>query len=108
FVEEMLAVRGNSIEGKTCLVSGSGNVAIYAMEKLQALGAQVVACSDSNGVIHDPRGIHLDTVKRLKETERRRIRVYVEEHPEAEYLESGNIWSIPCEVALPCATQNEL
>ncbi|HEX2139159.1 MAG TPA: NADP-specific glutamate dehydrogenase [Woeseiaceae bacterium] len=108
FVEEMLKARGNSIAGKTCIVSGSGNVAIYAMEKLQALGARVVACSDSNGVVHDPHGIRPDTVKRLKELERRRIRVYADEHPEADYREAGNIWSIPCEVALPCATQNEL
>ncbi len=104
----MLNALGNTFADKSCLVSGSGNVAIYAMEKLQALGARVVACSDSNGVIHDPRGIRLDTVKRLKEVERCRIRQYAEEHPEAEYREGGNIWSIPCDVALPCATQNEL
>ncbi len=108
FADEMLKARGNAIADKVCLVSGSGNVAIYAMEKAQALGARVVACSDSNGVIHDPRGIRLDTVKRLKEVERSRIRVYAEEHPEAEYREGGDIWSIPCDVALPCATQNEL
>ncbi|MFS8606990.1 MAG: NADP-specific glutamate dehydrogenase, partial [Gammaproteobacteria bacterium] len=108
FVEEMLKVRGDSVQGKTCIVSGSGNVAIYAMEKLQQLGAKVVACSDSNGVIYDPRGIRLETVKRIKEVERRRISAYAEEHPEAEYRAGGNIWTIPCEVALPCATQNEL
>src|SRR5690606_20652837 len=96
------------IEGKTCVVSGSGNVAIYAMEKLQQLGAKVVACSDSDGVIYDPCGIRLDTVKRIKERERRRIRAYAEDHPEAKYLAAGNIWSLPCQVALPCATQNEL
>jgi glutamate dehydrogenase (NADP+) len=108
FVEEMLKARGDSIEGKTCIVSGSGNVAIYAIEKLQALGAKVVACSDSNGVAYDPRGIRLDTVKRIKEVERRRISVYAEEHPDAEYRAAANIWSIPCHVAFPCATQNEL
>jgi glutamate dehydrogenase (NADP+) len=108
FTEEMLKVRGNSIAGKTCVVSGSGNVAIYAMEKLIELGAKVVACSDSNGVIHHASGIDLEMVKRLKEVERRRIRDYVSEHRDAKYIENGNIWNIPCEVALPCATQNEL
>ena len=108
FVEEMLKVRGETLEGKTCVVSGSGNVAIYAMEKLQKLGAKVVACSDSNGVIHHPRGIDLPTVKRLKEVERRRIKDYAAEHADARYLEGGNIWAIPCQVALPCATENEL
>jgi glutamate dehydrogenase (NADP+) len=108
FVEEMLKARGDSIEGKTCVVSGSGNVAIYAIEKLQALGAKPVACSDSNGVLHDPRGIDLDTVKRIKEVERGRISTYVAAHGHAKYVPAGNIWSIPCDVALPCATQNEL
>jgi glutamate dehydrogenase (NADP+) len=108
FVEEMLKARGDSIEGKTCVVSGSGNVAIYAIEKLQALGAKPVACSDSNGVLHDPRGIDLDTVKRIKEIERGRISTYVAAHGHAKYVPAGNIWSIPCDVALPCATQNEL
>ncbi len=108
FVDEMLKARGASLAGKTCLVSGSGNVAIYAMEKLEELGAKVVACSDSNGIIHDERGINVDTVKRLKEVERRRIAEYVDEHKHARYTAGGNIWDIPCEVALPCATQNEL
>ncbi|MBN1236884.1 MAG: NADP-specific glutamate dehydrogenase [Gammaproteobacteria bacterium] len=108
FVEEMLKARGETIEGKTCVVSGSGNVAIYAIEKLEALGARVVACSDSDGVVHDPRGIRLDTVQRIKEVERGRISAYADEHPQAAYQPAGNIWSIPCEVALPCATQNEL
>ncbi len=108
FVEEMLKARGDSIEGKTCIVSGSGNVAIYAMEKLQMLGAKPIACSDSSGVLHDPRGIQLDTVKRIKEVERGRISAYVETHPHAHYLAAGNIWSVPCDIALPCATQNEL
>jgi glutamate dehydrogenase (NADP+) len=108
FVDEMLKARGDSIEGKTCVVSGSGNVAIYAIEKLEQLGAKVVACSDSAGVIYDERGIQLATVKRLKEVERRRIRDYVVEHKQARYTAGGNIWDIPCKVALPCATQNEL
>jgi glutamate dehydrogenase (NADP+) len=108
FVEEMLKARGETLEGKTCVVSGSGNVAIYAIEKLQSLGAKVVACSDSNGVIHDPRGLDLATIKHLKEVERRRIKCYADEHPGSTYLESGNIWSVPCQVAFPCATQNEL
>jgi glutamate dehydrogenase (NADP+) len=108
FVEEMLKARGESIEGKTCVVSGSGNVAIYAIEKLQHLGAKVVACSDSNGVIYDARGLDLALIKRLKEVERRRIECYAKEHPESKYIERGNIWDIPCQAAFPCATQNEL
>ena len=108
FVDEMLKVRGQSLEGMSCVVSGSGNVAIYAIEKLQQLGAKVVACSDSNGVIHDATGIKLDTVKRLKEVERRRIRDYVQVHREAHYTEGGRIWDIPCQVAIPGATENEL
>lgn len=108
FVEEMLKARRDGLEGKTCVVSGSGNVAIYAIEKLQALGAKVVACSDSNGVIYHADGIDVDTVKRLKEVERRRILHYAEIHTDAEYIEGGNIWNIPCQLALPCATQNEL
>lgn len=108
FAEEMLKTRGQSLEGKTCVVSGSGNVAIYAIEKLQQLGATVVACSDSNGVIFDSKGIDLDLVKDLKEVKRQRLSVYVQSRPEAQYLEKGNIWDIPCQVAFPCATQNEL
>src|SRR5690606_12654316 len=106
--EEMLKVRGEAIEGKTCVVSGSGNVAIYAIEKLQSLGARVVACSDSGGVIYDACGIDLATIKRLKEVERRRISCYAEQHPQAKYIERGNLWNIPCQLAFPCATQNEL
>src|SRR5690606_4286070 len=108
FVEEMLKARGEALEGKTCVVSGSGNVAIYAMEKLQSLGAKVIACSDSNGFVHDPQGLDLATIKRLKEGERRRIRHYVDEHRGATYVDSGDIWTVPCSIALPCATQNEL
>ncbi len=108
FVDEMLKARGQSIEGQTCIVSGSGNVAIYAMEKLQRMRGHVVACSDSNGVIHHERGIDLELVKRLKEVERRRIADYAEFHRDATYIPGGSIWSIRCDIALPCATQNEL
>jgi glutamate dehydrogenase (NADP+) len=108
FAEEMLRVRNESLEGKTCVVSGSGNVAIYAIEKLQSLGAKVVACSDSNGVIYDKDGLKLDTIKRLKEVERKRISKYLDDHGDAQYLDGGNIWDIPCQLAFPCATQNEM
>lgn len=109
FTAEMLASRGESFADKTVVVSGSGNVSIYAIEKAQQFGAKVVACSDSGGYIYDPNGINLDTVKRLKEVERKRIKEYVNEHPTAEYVEGcRSIWSIPCDIALPCATQNEI
>jgi len=108
FVREMLEVRGDSLEGKTCVVSGSGNVAIYAMEKLLQLGARVVACSDSNGVVVHEKGIDLDLVKQLKEVERRRIADYADLHSDARYLPGGNIWEVPCQVAIPAATQNEI
>ena len=108
FVREMLKVRKTSLEGKTCIVSGSGNVAIYTIEKLHQLGAKVVACSDSNGVIYHKKGINLDLVKKLKEVERRRIADYVGYHKDAEYIARGNIWDIPCQVAMPSATQNEI
>jgi len=108
FVREMLKVRKDSIEGKTCVVSGSGNVAIYTIEKLHQLGAKVIACSDSNGVIVHEKGIDLDLVKRLKEVERRRIADYVNYHKDAEYIAGGNIWAIPCQIAMPSATQNEI
>lgn len=109
FVQEMLKDNGLDFEGATVVVSGSGNVAIYAIEKAQQFGAKVVACSDSNGYIYDPNGLNLDTVKQLKEVEEKRIREYVEIHPGAEYYEGcTGIWSIPCDIALPCATQNEI
>ena len=107
---EMLNVkRSTSFAGKTVVISGSGNVAIYACEKAQALGAKVIAMSDSNGYIYDPDGIKLSTVKELKEVRRQRIQEYVHIHPEAVYTEGcRQIWSLPCDIALPCATQNEL
>jgi len=109
FTAEMLKSKGESFEGKTVVVSGSGNVAIYAIEKATQFGGKVVACSDSNGYIYDENGIDLETVKRLKEVERKRIKEYVEVHPSAEYVEGcQNIWDIPCDIALPCATQNEI
>ncbi|HIU93795.1 MAG TPA: NADP-specific glutamate dehydrogenase [Candidatus Aphodomorpha intestinavium] len=109
FTEEMLKTRGRSFDGQTVVISGSGNVAIYAHEKATELGAKVVAMSDSNGYIHDPNGVDLDCIKQLKEVEHRRIRDYVLTHPEAGYAENcADIWSIPCDIALPCATQNEL
>ena len=108
FVREMLKVRKDSVEGKTCVVSGSGNVAIYTIEKLQQLGARVIACSDSNGLIIHDKGIDLDLVKRLKEVERRRISEYATHHKDARYVAGGNIWEIPCQIAMPSATQNEI
>lgn len=108
FVNEMLKVRKDSFAGKICLVSGSGNVAIYTIEKIHELGGKVVASSDSNGVIYHETGIDLDLVKQLKEVERRRIKDYVQFHKDAKYIENGNIWEIPCQVAMPSATQNEI
>ena len=109
FMDEMIKAQGRSFEGSTVIVSGSGNVAIYAVEKVHQLGGKVVAMSDSNGYIYDPNGIKLETVKLLKEVQRKRIKAYLEVHPHAEYHEGcSGIWNIPCDIALPCATQNEL
>jgi glutamate dehydrogenase (NADP+) len=108
-VDELLKEKGQSFDGKIVTVSGSGNVAIYAVEKVQQLGGKVVAMSDSNGFIYDPQGIKLDTVKQLKEVERKRIREYVAIHKSAKYTEGcGGIWNVKCDIALPSATQNEL
>ena len=109
YTDAMLKANGKSFEGKTVVISGSGNVAIYATEKATALGAKVVALSDSNGYIYDKNGIDLDCVKQLKEVERKRIKEYAATHPDAEYHEGcSGIWTIPCDIALPCATQNEI
>ena len=109
FVEEMLKEAGLSFEGKKVIVSGSGNVSTYAIEKAMQLGATVLACSDSAGYIYDENGINLETLKRLKEVEGKRISEYIKEHPDAKYHEDCSaIWSIPCDIALPCATQNEI
>ena len=105
---EMLKKAGKELEGKTVVVSGSGNVAIYAVQKAQQLGARVVAVSDSNGFVYDKDGIKLDVVKEIKEVRRGRIKEYVAEVPGAVYTEGHGIWSIPCDIALPCATQNDV
>ncbi len=107
-VDEMIRDKGKSFAGATVVISGSGNVAIYATEKVQQLGGKVVALSDSSGYVYDKGGINVDTVKRIKEVERGRIKDYVNTHPSAEYHEGTGIWNIKCDVALPCATQNEL
>ena len=107
-LDEMLKKNGKELAGKTVVVSGSGNVAIYAVEKAQQLGAKVVALSDSNGYIYDKDGIKLDVVKEIKEVRRGRIKEYVDAVPTAVYTEGKGIWTIPCDIALPCATQNEL
>ena len=108
FMEEMLKALGESFEGKRCVISGSGNVAIYAAEKIGQLGGKVVACSDSGGFVLDEEGIDVETIKQIKEIEGGRISEYADAHERARFEEGGNIWEIPCEVALPCATQNEL
>lgn len=109
FTNEMLKANGTSFDGKTVLVSGSGNVAIYACKKAKEYGANVVAMSDSNGYIYDKNGIDLDVVKEIKEVRRGRIKEYLNDHKDAEYHEGcKGIWTIPCDIALPCATQNEI
>ena len=109
FVKNMLEANGKTLSGQTVVISGSGNVAIYACEKATQMGAKVVAMSDSNGYVYDKDGIKLDVVKQIKEVERGRIKEYAARVPGAEYHEGcRGIWTIPCDVALPCATQNEL
>ncbi len=108
FVAEHLDCKGDSFDGKTVCVSGSGNVAIYATEKAQQLGATVVTMSDSTGWIHDPAGIDVELVKQIKEVERGRISDYAQRRDGVEYADGRGVWSIPCDIALPCATQNEL
>lgn len=109
FTEEMLKANGTSFKGKTVVVSGSGNVAIYATQKATELGAKVVTVSDSNGYVYDENGIDLACVKQIKEVERKRIKEYVKYHPNAKYVEGcKGVWSVKCDIALPCATQNEI
>ena len=109
FTDNMLKDNGKSFEGATVVISGSGNVAIYACEKATSFGAKVVAMSDSNGYVYDPEGIDLALVKQLKEVERKRISEYAKLRSSAEYHEGcRDIWTVPCDIALPCATQNEL
>lgn len=106
--EEYLKSKGDSFEGKTVCISGSGNVAIYAAQKAQYLGAKVVTMSDSTGWVHDPAGIDVDLVKQIKEVERGRISEYAKRKDGVEYHEGRGVWSVPCDIALPCATQNEV
>ncbi len=108
FLSEMLTASGDKVDGKTCVVSGSGNVATYAISKLQQLGGHVVACSDSDAVIHDPEGIDFDLLCEVKGDSRGRVAAYADHRPSAKVMPPGSIWSIPCHLALPCATQNEL
>ncbi len=109
FTDEMLHANGKSFEGQTVVISGSGNVALYALQKATQLGAKVVAMSDSNGYVVDPNGMDFAAVRELKEVERKRIKEYVATHPGSEYHEGcSGIWTIPCDIALPCATQNEI
>ena len=106
--EEMLKINGKDIAGKTVAVSGAGNVAIYAIEKAYQLGAKPVTCSDSTGWVYDPEGIDLEALKEIKEVKRARLTEYKNYRPNAEYHEGKGVWSVKCDVALPCATQNEL
>ena len=106
--DELLRCHGESLEGKTVVVSGAGNVAIYAIEKAQQLGAKVVTCSDSTGWVYDPDGIDVELLKDIKEVRRARLSEYKSSRPNAEYHEGRGVWSVKCDVALPCATQNEL
>jgi glutamate dehydrogenase (NADP+) len=109
FASEMLKARGDSLDGKTVVVSGSGNVAIYAAEKAAALGATVVACSDSSGYVVEEDGLDLELLKEVKEVRRERISAYVEaRNGSAKFVADGSVWDVPCDIALPCATQNEL
>lgn len=109
FVNEMLKDVNDSFEGKTVVVSGSGNVSTYAIEKAQAYGAKVVACSDSSGFVYDPEGLDLDAIKEIKEVKGDRISTYLNYRPNATFTEGcTGIWTIPCDIALPCATQNEI
>ncbi len=106
--EELLKCHGESMEGKICTVSGSGNVAIYAIQKAHQLGAKVVTCSDSTGWVYDPEGIDVALLQEVKEVKRARLTEYAAARQSAEYHEGRGVWAIPCDIALPCATQNEL
>ena len=108
FTREMLAEKGMGFEGKKVVISGSGNVAIYAAEKAMQLGAKVISMSDSNGSVYDPEGIDLALMKEIKEVKRGRVKDYCAQKAGAKYMENQRVWSIPCDIALPCATQNEL
>ncbi len=106
--QEMLKDHGTSFEGKTVVVSGSGNVATYAIQKAQSFGAKVVTASDSSGYVYDPEGIDIEALKEVKEVKRARIKEYINYRPNAKYYEGEKVWGVKCDVALPCATQNEI
>ncbi len=108
FVDEILKTRQESLDGKRVVVSGSGNVAIYAIAKAQQLGGTVVACSDSAGYLVDEHGIDLEALQQIKEVDRGRVSTYLEVHPHASFVVDGSVWDVACDIALPCATQNEL
>jgi glutamate dehydrogenase (NADP+) len=109
FAREMLQARHEDLDGKVCVVSGSGNVAMFAIEKIQQLGGTVVACSDSDGFVHDPKGIELGLLKEVKLTRRARVSEYANRRGgDAAFVPQGNIWDVACQVAIPAATQNEL
>ncbi|MFJ7335700.1 NADP-specific glutamate dehydrogenase [Streptomyces sp. NPDC101116] len=108
FAQEMLATRGRHLEGRRVVISGSGNVAVYAAEKVHALGGLVVACSDSSGYVADEEGLDLELLKEVKEVRRDRISAYAEARPAARFSARGSVFDVPCDIALPCATQNEL
>ncbi|MEW2051312.1 NADP-specific glutamate dehydrogenase [Streptomyces sp. NPDC005476] len=108
FAQEMLATRGHGFDGRKAVVSGSGNVAVYAIEKVHALGGSVVACSDSSGCLVDEDGIDLELLKTVKEVRRARLSAYAEAKPGARFSDRGSVFEVPCDIALPCATQNEL
>ena len=106
--QELLKINGKDIAGKTCVVSGAGNVATYAIQKAWQLGAKPVTCSDSTGWVYDPDGIDVDALKEIKEVKRARLTEYTKYRPNAEYHDGKGVWSVKCDIALPCATQNEL
>lgn len=108
FAEDMIQRKGDSLKGKTCIVSGSGNVALYAIKKLQELGAKVVACSDSGGYVYDKDGLDFDLLHEIKEVKRERLSTYKEVRPKALYKAGAKVWEVPCQMAFPCATQNEI
>src|SRR6185312_10423559 len=108
FAQRMLHTRGDSLEGKRVVVSGSGNVATYAVEKVHQLGGTVVACSDSAGYVVDEAGIDLELLKQIKQVQRGRMSEYPDQRGSARFVAGGSIWDVPCDVAMPSATQNEL
>ena len=109
FMDNMIGAKGKSFQGAKVVISGSGNVATYALDKVNQLGGIVLAMSDSGGYIYDPDGVDLKTIQKIKEVERKRISAYVSYRPKAQYFEGcTGIWTVPCDIALPCATQNEL